>query len=303
MGTYVVSGLVLAVLAGLLSVSGSSAQVGVAPKDIPILPLSCVKPGEVIPQNPGACHLTKFRSGWPTVVLWGDSHAWQYIPALHRAAKGRKVNLVAFVMGGCPPLLVKTAKQNANYPSKCEANNALARVYVARLQRQQHDVKVILGAYWSGYRRASREMTLDALAPYLGYDEYTQERVRLFDRSTAPLFPALGRIGVPVDVISTTATEPRITAPCPEGDEPYGCDMLRVFAIHEETETRQWLRGLMTSLSGPSRLIDANSAFCDALVCHGLSDGIFTFYDYAHLSATRSRTLGRFFVPSLHGMR
>src|SRR5687767_3401187 len=93
------------VTAGLLLGAGATAQARVSPQDdYPRMPRACVDPADLIPQKPGMCKLTTYRERRATLVLWGDSHAWQMIPALKGATAGRNVNLVAFLMGGCPPM-------------------------------------------------------------------------------------------------------------------------------------------------------------------------------------------------------
>ena len=50
------------------------------------LPKRCIgQPGDYVPDKPGPCFLTKFKKNRPTVVLWGDSHAWQHLPAVDPA--------------------------------------------------------------------------------------------------------------------------------------------------------------------------------------------------------------------------
>ncbi len=108
--------------------------------DFPRMPRSCVDPKDLIPQEPGMCKLNTYRQARPTVVLWGDSHAWQMIPALKGAIKGRNVNLVAFVMGGCPPMdpHLNTPKKRKNATS-CQKSNDLALRYALKRKLRRAD--------------------------------------------------------------------------------------------------------------------------------------------------------------------
>lgn len=280
------------------------AQARVDPtNDHPRLPTRCEGDLHIIPTKPGPCFVTEFRTNRPTVVLWGDSHAWQYVPAVQAAARARKANLVGFFMGGCPPAKVPLTAPPGGYASVCEKHNAMAMKFVKRLQRGPQDVRVLLGSSWAGYRRAHREIKAGAGEAYYGYTDWVKQMVRLFMRGAGPLFPALGKVGVDVDVIGQTATVPRTPPPCATGEDPYTCDILRNSALYDEHKTRVWLRRMMTGLAGKPRLIEVNNAFCDETVCHGMVDGVYTFYDDLHLSATNVRMLRPYFRQTFRALR
>jgi hypothetical protein len=295
--------LTLALLA-TLTAPASLAQARVDPAtDYPRLPPRCEGDLHKIPTKPGVCFVTEFRKARPTVVIWGDSHAWQYVPALQAAARARKANLVGFFMGGCPPVKVPLKAPPGGYATICEKHNAMAMKFVKKLAAGPQDVRVVLGSSWAGYRRADREIKAGAGEAYYGYTDWVKQMVELFMSSAAPLFPALGKVGVDVDVIGQTATVPRTTAPCPTGEDPYTCDLPRKRAIYDEYKTRKWLRGLMKKLVGKPRLIEVNNAFCTSKVCHGMVDDVYTFYDDLHLSATKVRQLRPYFRDTFRALR
>ena len=112
---------------------------------------------KVIPQKPVKCNLNGFKQGRPTIVLWGDSHAWQMIPALRNAARGRDVNLVAFLMGSCPAMdPALTQEQRQNGAPACLLSNDRALQYVTNLKAHKKRVHVLLGTYWQRYLHAIR---------------------------------------------------------------------------------------------------------------------------------------------------
>lgn len=284
----------------LLTAAPAAAVVADPSNDVPHLPRSCVAPKDLIPQEPGACQLTPFRKGRPTVVLWGDSHAWQFIPSLRAAVGKRDLNLVAFVMGGCPPMALPRRKQAIS----CEVANVKALSFVRRLNAGPEPLRVILGASWERYRSAKRRAAADAIFPLPGYDQYAARIGELAENGIPRLFRKLGKAGVRVDVTAQTAQVPMTRAPCLTGSEqPYSCDLLRAQAIAWEDDTKQWLRGQMESLRGNPRYIDVNQHFCDGTVCHGRVDGVYTFFDDLHLSATLARKLKPFFAPSVRHLR
>ena len=110
------------------------------------------------PRHPNGCRLTAWVRNRPTVVLWGDSHAWQNIPALIKAANAEQVNLTAFVMGKCPPSKIRIQKR---YPGQCERSNALALKYVRETAQRPQPVQVILGSHWAGFAAEGRRVRAD----------------------------------------------------------------------------------------------------------------------------------------------
>lgn len=268
--------------------------------DIAHVPKHCFAPGQSTPPA-GPCYINSYDAGRPTVLVWGDSQAFQVIPALRVAVHHEDVNLVSFVAGSCPPTLIPVTPDD-HYQTKCELNNVLALRWVQRVFERHHRLEVVLGSNWSGFRESQRELARQR-GPATGYDDFTKRMVHLSGRYTGPLFRELARLRVPTDVIGQAATVPDGARPCPAGNDPYLCDLPRQQAILHEGNTRRWLQGLMTHLAGQRRLIDSSSAYCDATVCHGRIGDVNTFFDDLHLTATLARTLWPYFVPAVHDLR
>lgn len=307
----------VALIAATLSAPGASLDVSFAgaavdpttsPKgppvgryDFPKLPAHCYDAGQDTPR-PGPCHVNSFKRSRPSVLLWGDSHAWMYLPALRNAVRGKHVNLVALLSGGCPPTIPK-AQVPGNYYTKCEHHNVLSLKYVKDLRARHADFKLVLGSFWGGYRRGYNRLRRDEDAPVSGFNEFTTHMIQLAHYGTKPLFAKLGRLKVDVDVIAEAATVPPNTLPCPSGQEPYQCELPRFRAIPEEQSTRHWLKGLMKSLAGRPRYIDATSVYCDPTTCFHKVHGINTYYDHLHIGAALTATMTRFFAPSVADVR
>lgn len=85
------------------------------------------------------CFLTRARGG-PVTLLWGDSHANQFVPVLRRDHAGIDGSLLYYASAGCPPIL------DVDIPKRpdCRANNRHALEII-----RQYDVrKVVLVGYW-----------------------------------------------------------------------------------------------------------------------------------------------------------
>ena len=291
--------LALALLASLVLMVGTAPAQALPDDelDTPSMPADCFGPAQTSGE-PTVCHYNRFRKKRPTVVLWGDSHAWMYIPAVRRAVRGERVNFVSFVAGSCPPIATN-ATPESGYSGKCERSNVNALAYVTRLHKRGSDVTVLLGSNWSGFRIAYRKIALEQVGIDSGYDDYTRKMVALSHEGTPRLFRRLGRLGVAVDVIAQAAVIPDKVASCDAGNDPYACDIPRWRALKEEGRTETWLKGQMSKLSGRPGYLVPSDAYCTSLVCSGSVDGIFTWYDHLHLSATRTKALVPFFKPTV----
>jgi hypothetical protein len=45
-----------------------------------------------------------------------------------------------------------------------------------------------------------------------------------------------------------------------------------------------------------------NDPYCGPKKCRGISEGIYTYFDPIHLSATRTATFKRYFAPTFRGL-
>jgi hypothetical protein len=268
--------------------------------DAPKLPPGCFGPART-GIDPFPCPLNKFRPKLPTILLWGDSHAYEWIPALKEATKGQRVNLVSFVAGSCPPVLIT----NNNGKGACRRSNYVALRTVQALIRKKARFKVVLGSNWSGFRRAYRSVYVEQVGgPPSGYDAYTKDMILLAHEGTPRLFDRLGKMGVDVDLIGQAATVPAERPACAGGDQPYACDLPRWRAMPQERSTTGYLKRQQAKIQvrARSRIIDASPGYCTATVCRGKVGPIATYFDDLHLSATRTRALFRFFKPAVADM-
>ncbi|WP_370247941.1 SGNH hydrolase domain-containing protein [Nocardioides sp.] len=282
--------LTLLCIAGLLGLSATrAASAGAAVKpqnDHTRLPKSCASAKELIPQEPTVCKITRFRDDRPTLLVWGDSHAWMMIPALQKAVEDADVNLVAIVMGGCPPMDNLVGVDDA--APGCYRSNALALDFVQQVQDSGEALRVVLGGSWQRYRAALRAKD----------KSYTGEMARAMVKGTPRLMKTLARRGVATDVVGQVATVPA-DAPACRRENPYTCTLSRRAALPTAKDTQQYLLKVMKPLAGNRAPINVNGAFCDGNGCRGKIGAIYTWWDDLHLSATRSRTLAPSFARTV----
>lgn len=261
--------------------------------DIPEMPDECLEDA-AIPEKPQKCFLVPFEKDRPTVVLWGDSHAWMYIPAIKAASRKQDVNLVTFVMGACPPF---SAGAEVEHP--CELHNKRALRFVERLAGRKPPVRVIMSATWQTYLSEFTSQGLLERAPAAASPEYVAAMARFFKEGNERLFDELGEVGVPVDVVGPTPIIPRSAPLCEAQFRPYSCDVDRERAIQDEDEHVAWIKQQMKALPESSRYIDAVKALCDVDTCFAEADGVVNYFDDNHVSAQAARQLQRFFEPSI----
>jgi len=265
--------------------------------DFPWLPDRCYDDAHGGATRTTPCRINRFDPARPSLVLWGDSHAQQYLPPVRSALRERDVNLVLFTSGSCPPAWV--ARRRAAYPS-CEAKNRNALDWVRRHRADGQRVTVLLSSSWSRWRALYRVVRADERAGRPpSYDDAILRVIELSHEATPPLFRSLGRLGVRVDVVGISGGyPPRDKAPCEEGDDPYRCPLPRGDVIGDEVATERYLARQVRKLRAGHRFVDTSDAYCDASQCFGTVDGLATFYDSAHLGKSFTSTLTSYFEPT-----
>lgn len=264
--------------------------------DHPRLPQRCLEGDEYIPSNAEICRIRWYGARRPTIVMWGDSHSWQHEPAVLEAVRGKRVNLVAFFMGSCPAHLVYRSKKGGHYRTGCEVTNAAALEWVTRQHDRGRDLRVLLGGAWSSYRLLYRAVRRGDTADVT---DFQAQMATLYHEGTAKLFRRLGAEGVDTDVIAQGVFVPEDPPAC-DRVTPYTCDFSRKAGLPGEAATKRWLKRQMRKLPGRPVYVDPNGKVCGRSTCHGVVDGIYTFFDRGHYSATRSRTFVNHFRKSVN---
>lgn len=288
-----------ALVVGLLGTAPAQALQSDPDHDWPDMPASCGNYGDKETVAPAPCYLTRWRERRPTVVMWGDSHAWQWSPAVRAIARDRRINLVSFYSGYCPPMTsVIRNQQEYRRAGACQQTAYLATNFVQRLDREGRQFRVLLGGAWQRYRAI---LTGSGYYRYGLTDaqyRYLRTMARFFESGGPRLFRMLGRRGIGTDVIGQAPVVPDPEySPCDQAN--YGCPYLRTRSLPDEAATKAWVQRLMRPLVGRSRLINVADAVCVAAVCPGLRDGVYTFFNPLHISATRAQMSREVFLPTM----
>jgi hypothetical protein len=270
-----------------------------AGEDFPRMPKRCYESDKVT-LKVAPCRITRYGAKRPTMVAWGDSHTWMYLPALRREARSNRVNLTLVVLGSCPPALPLPRSRGFGRVI-CEKHNLATLDYLRKLRkRKDADVSVLIGGFWSGYRDAyRRQKQADRNGTDSGLSDYQQHMSVLAVEGAPRMFARLGRMRFDVDLIGQAATVPLDARDCRAGREPYQCNLPRAEALSREQSNRRWVkRNLRAPLVGRPRLIDATSGYCTPTICRAHVGGVNTYYDDIHLGARLARTLTGYFTPA-----
>lgn len=284
--------------------AASASAPGPADPAGPAGPAGSVRPAEIVPQAASAlplaarsrpprfpstcasgytiCRLTTFP-GRPWVVLMGDSHALQYYLPMKALAQSRRVNLLVSFAGGCP-LSVPFPASSGEPRLTCDKHNAKALRTVRRLAASGRTVRVVLGSWWDYYRTVHRTGQTVYQGHVVPATAYTRHITRLGAQRSAAFFAAIGRAGIPADVIAQSGTLPLALPACPEGTNPYVCSLPRSKVMPREAGNRRFLARLSRGLANRPVVIDPSPVYCTRSSCAGRVGAVATYADSAHLS-------------------
>ncbi|MDW4571587.1 acyltransferase family protein [Microbacterium sp. M3] len=202
----------------------------------------------------------------PRIVLFGDSHAAQWFPALEGFATAAGYSLEVHTKSSCPATDIETLRRGAPYPQCATWRDAV-------IERLNDDppALVVLGTF-----------TDPQLAPGVEDDARTWD---------AALGRTIDALSAPVAVIADTPDMHEDPAPCLSAhlSEAEVCAKPRADALagpaREAERTATGERGIP--------LIDLNDYLCDDEVCPAIIGSTLVYRDSHHLTAAISADMAR----------
>jgi peptidoglycan/LPS O-acetylase OafA/YrhL len=213
-----------------------------------------------------ACAIGEDRGGSYDFVLWGDSHARHYVPAVAALAANRKLSGLAFVYSGCLPFLNDT-----HLAALCRDLNASAARWLAA-----NPVKVaILGGRWRNHIPDIHRFLKDARP--------SQNRGGL-----AQTLALLNSKGIQVSVLDQTPEFSQDVPRCIARDLFYGRDSehcvaepaASMLAWHSQLD--DYFDFLRKDYS--FTVASGSGAICSSGFCRARQDGMLLMVDNNHLS-------------------
>jgi peptidoglycan/LPS O-acetylase OafA/YrhL len=272
----------LAALATLISVCGLGGwrlllnrseqfhQFDEAARDIPVLYSQGCAP-ELLDAKPKLCTFAANRAGASTVVLFGDSHAAAWSPALDVIAQAQDWKLVTIVKPHCSALMIREEVS----PRMEEVCDEWRRLAINEIQQLHPSLVVVANA--SLHPGGNGRMVTDAA---------------VWEQAARGTFAALAQTGAQVRFIRDTPHADYNVLEClaqARWDGRTQCAAVRPAAALYSDIYAAEMRG--ASGLGNVGFIDLSDALCGADNCYLQVGGMIVYRDMDHLTATFSESL------------
>ncbi|MDB5577998.1 MAG: acyltransferase [Bradyrhizobium sp.] len=219
------------------------------------------------------------------VVLWGDSHAQMYVPALRAALGDRHAILVN--ANGCAPVAEDAATPDCGAIQR--ANYAMIRALPAKT--------VILAQNWPQYR--------DEAGARLGRDPLPEERYQDALKRLRTLVGGLRAAGKRVVLIGPVPLPGYDLASVTSRDLLFHGEIKTPVAVTRQSyllEETNILNVMDNLARDPQvRIIRVDQKACDRATCSYIIDGQAIFADYGHYTTAFSGSLAPLFRESIDG--
>jgi peptidoglycan/LPS O-acetylase OafA/YrhL len=233
---------------------------------------------ELLDEQPRECHFGDSTSG-STLVLFGDSHAAQWFPALERVAYERGWHLVSMIKASCPAASARVFSR------------ILEREYVECWRWREAALKriaelrpgVVIASSSAVYVRGAGRSGTESRLSSREWAEGTRQTLAALDaaRVRTLLLRDVPRPGFDVPLCLARAA----------WRSPYAdaaCGLTRAAVLDDavfEAE-REAAEGL-----GHITLMDLSDQFCDAGQCEPVRNGVVVYRDSNHLTVAFSESL------------
>ncbi|GAA0307827.1 acyltransferase family protein [Sphingomonas oligophenolica] len=226
----------------------------------------------------------------PSFVLWGDSHAAVYFPALDALARRYRVSGYDAAWLGCPPLIPIRARDNrpekwmlrAEKIRQCDAHNKQVMQFVIATRPRV----VLVAAEWGAYSGGKHAL---AEAPDISGIPF---------RTSVEKLRALGiHVYVVQDVPSATLAEPRALAKAHLTGRTIALEPDLAAYLRRDTSFRAMTSDLQRR--GLIEVIEPALRLCDRQRCHVTENNYPIYYDSNHLSARGAFLVAPIFEPMM----
>jgi hypothetical protein len=222
-------------------------------------------------------------------VLWGDSHAAQFAPALSEIGQRLGLTTREITKAGCAPIpgvrFMPVDEMRADCPT---FNDAALKAVLA--DNDAH--VVILAAWWDAFASGSLLLTLDERRPSLA------ESRQLFASHLRGLLALLVASGRQVILVGQVPIPPPDLVACVTRARFRGLDEERCVLdqskerARTEQDVNDLLREAVAHVGTGVRIVHPYDLLCDGKKCLVQSDGQLLYMDGSHLSSRGARLVG-----------
>jgi hypothetical protein len=218
-----------------------------------------------------------------TLVLWGDSHAAQWLPVLDPVLKQRGIKGLQRVHGGCPPGLSREHLALAHF-QRCYRFTELVLEDLAERTRYG-PVAVILAARWAAYANERRLSFVDQISTPAGWSPGAAP----VERSLNDAIDELARLKLAIGIVQAVP-ELQYSAPiCLYRRSREACGVAWEIEEPYLRPAIAMVGRVAAARSLPT--LDVPSLLCQDGTCPAAVDDTVLYWDDDHLSASGAHYL------------
>ena len=226
------------------------------------------------------------NSSMPSVLLWGDSHANHWRPALVLLAKENNVNLGVLAMNACKP-----SSQNGG-PPNCREFNAEILSRIADWQASKKLKAIVLSARWPEGLGNKTPSIVDAVSWSNGkfYDSQSaspQQAIENMRLGLHEIVTVAAQHGIKVLIIGPSPVLRFSAAHCLAVRSEQECGINQAEMVEYAYPAIKTLQQIQAD-NRNVKLIWPMDFMCNSKYCPVITDGIFMYTDDDHISKTYS---------------
>lgn len=233
----------------------------------------------------------------PRTLLWGDSHAAQFVPGFAALLAHGNESMIVAVKDACPPIAGVLRVSNAILPRQdCLRSNA---AILADIRATGSIETIIIAARWAFYAETTRFGNEKGARAFLitpGSVELSVARTqRLLTRGLNDEIDLLLQAGKHVVLVAQVPEMGFDAWRCVAMNGGASCDLPRSAAATRQADVNSIL-GHLAERPGVN-LVDPKGVLCDARSCPATIDGVPAYRDDNHISiAAAQRVVERMFT-------
>lgn len=254
-------------------------RIAAAFNDRPAKSVQCLLGDSPIVRIPLKC-LAKGRR--PKIVLWGDSHADQWAPALENWANKHGWQVEQLTLAACPPLIGLTPAATGGGPyNTCRNFN---RAVWKRIEVNTTSSVVVLAANWAPRVAGAENLEGNRGIPFFDYRSVSSaQSAAAMRRGLVSTLDGLAERRIPVVVLLQTPVPGRMAAVCVVRVGAEKCALSKALLDRQISTVDSIITEVLRNRDGV-RMLDPTAVLCGPKGCPAEIEGHIAYYDAEHVS-------------------